>query len=319
MTYPFSEEFATAFLSGNIFGSDPRMPMFLGAKPGTIYFDRALFDVEAMNHDPRCIATNEALGTKYSLGARLDLPGGLSGIVSLFSSEAEGHASGQAIQSFRRLAPHLRQAVSLGQIVDGQAVTRDLLLDALARRADGVILLDHVGRPSFVNDAARAILAMKDGLSYARGAFAAQRGPETRALQCMISQAFAIRPPSDQPRAAHEVLITRSSGKRPYIVRAMPAPRTERFLSRVSIAGVLHVHDLAAERIPPRGLLIGAFGLTEREADLAIELVRSTDLATAAERAKMSFNTARNHLASIFRKCSVSSQAEAIQLFERLA
>ncbi len=98
----------------------------------------------------------------------------------------------------------------------------------------------------------------------------------------------------------------------------MPAPRMERFLSGDSISCVIHIHDLAQVHLPSRVSLSTVFGLSEREAALAIELVRCVDLPAAAARAQMSFNTARNHLQNIFRKCSVSSQAEAIQLFGRL-
>ena len=81
---------------------------------------------------------------------------------------------------------------------------------------------------------------------------------------------------------------------------------------------MIHLQDLAIERLPSRASLSVLFGLSEREADLAIELVRATSLAHAADRAGMALNTARNHLQSIFRKSGVSSQAEAVQLFSRL-
>ncbi len=60
------------------------------------------------------------------------------------------------------------------------------------------------------------------------------------------------------------------------------------------------------------------FGLTDREADLAVELARCASLAQAAANCGMAGNTARNHLQSIFRKSGASSQAEAVQLFARI-
>jgi DNA-binding NarL/FixJ family response regulator len=59
-------------------------------------------------------------------------------------------------------------------------------------------------------------------------------------------------------------------------------------------------------------------GLSEREADLGVALVRCPSLPQAAADCGMAFNTARNHLQSIFRKSGTSSQAEAVQLFSRL-
>ncbi len=223
--------------------------------------------------------------------------------LTLLSTEAEGHASQAAIRSFQRLAAHMRQAVSLGQVVEQRAATQAALLDALARRADGVILLDRSGAPSFLNDTARAVLAAGDGLAFAGGAFVTRRGPETRRLQQLIGDAIALVPPSES-RPGGEMLVTRADGRRPYVVRVMPAPKTERFLSGLCVACVIHLHDLAAVRVPSASLLCAAFGLTEREAELAIELVRCAGLAGAAENAGMALNTARNHMQAIFARAA---------------
>jgi PAS domain-containing protein len=317
-THPYPEDFSAQFYMSEVYRSDPRLKFFHNVKPGQLYYDHALYDVEEMNRDPRCRACSDALNVKFQLGAVSSLPDGASAWLTLLSSEAEGHASAAAIRSFRRLAPHIGQAISLGQIVDQRATTQAALLEALARRADGVILLDRTGAPGFMNEAARAILAAGDGLAFSHGEFVTRRGPETRRLRQLIGEAIALAPASEA-RAGGEMLVTRGGGARPYVLRAMRAPRMERFLAGVSIAGVIHLHDLAAVRVPAKALLIAAFGFSEREADLAVELVRCASLTGAAGNAGMALNTARNHLQGIFRKSGTASQAEAVQLFSRLA
>ncbi len=169
-----------------------------------------------------------------------------------------------------------------------------------------------------MNDAAAAILAAGDGLVFSEGDFVTRRGPETRRLQAMIGDAIASsRGNADRPGGL--MLITRPSGLRPYVLRVMPAPPVERFLSRHDAACVIYLQNLAAASAPSKASLGATFGLTEREADLAIELVRSTNLAQAAQNARMAVNTARNHLQSIFRKTGTTSQAEAVLLFSRLS
>ncbi|MEI9993066.1 MAG: hypothetical protein WDM91_00615 [Rhizomicrobium sp.] len=314
----YSTDFAAQFYTGEIYRNDPRVPYFRKVPPGAIYFDQALYDVEAINRDPGARACSAALGVKYQIGAVMGLPGGIVASIALFRTEAEGHVSQSQIGAWRRLAPHMAQALTLGQVVQERAATQAALLDALARRADGVILLDASGQPSFMNDAAHAILGAGDGLAFARGEVTTQRGPETRRLRSLIANATAIAPPSEaQPGG--EMLLTRRGGRRPYVLRIMAAPRFDCFLAGGSIAAVMHIHDLAAVRVPPKSLLMAAFGLTEREADLAIALVRCAGLAGAAADAGMAPNTARNHLQAIFRKSGTASQAEAVQLFSRLA
>ena len=217
----------------------------------------------------------------------------------------------------RRQAPHMEQACSLGYVIGQGVATQAILLQAPACKAEGVILLGNTGRPTFMNDAARAILAAADGLAYSDGVFVTRRGPESRRLQQMIGDSVAGLD-SPEMRLGAQMLVSRPSGLRGYLVRVLPAQPTELFLAGLSTACVIHLQDLAIERLPSRASLSVLFGLSEREADLAIELVRATSLAHAADRAGMALNTARNHLQSIFRKSGVSSQAEAVQLFSRL-
>lgn len=314
----YSREFSDAFFASEAFANDPRLAYFEKVRPGSVYFDHMLYDVEEMNRNRWCRESCDILKVKYQLGAVLSLPNDATAGFAILSSPKEGHASEAAIESFRRLAPHIQQACALGHVIETQAATRAVLLDALARKSDGVILLGRNAKPTFMNDVATAILNAGDGFSHtAAGGFVAHRPPETRKLQHLIRDAV-MRP--SQPDAGYEayVLVTRPSGKRPYVLRIIPAPATERFLASQTIASVIHIQDLAAVPLPSRGALCQAFGLTEREADLAIELVRCADLDGAAINAHMAYNTARNHLHGIFRKTGSTGQAELLQVLGRL-
>jgi DNA-binding CsgD family transcriptional regulator/PAS domain-containing protein len=313
----YSREFAEKYYASDVFANDPRSAYFANVKPGSIYFDHGLYDVEEMRRDPRCRASFEVLKVEYQLGAGLKLPNQSNGILSLLSTAKEGHATEEAIASFRRLAPHMEQACALGHVMEGHAAKQNILLEALAGKADGVIMLNRSGVPIFVNDSAQSILAAGDGLAFSGEEFSAQRGPETRRLRAMIHDATAAA----SGLYAHpggQMLVTRLSGKRPFVLRVMPAPRMERFLTGNNIACVIHLHDLALVQLPSKQTLCSVFGLSEREADLAIELARCTNLTSAAANAGMALNTARNHLQSIFRKSGTANQAEVVQLFSRL-
>lgn len=312
------QEFTNQFYASDIFANDPRTPHYLTVPPGTIYYDRSLYDVEAMLRDDRVQHTIETIGVSYQLATTLRLPAAGSAMLTILSTEREGHATEAQIRDFRRLAPHIEQATALGELMERRAAIQAGLLDALASNADGILLLDALGAPSFVNDAARAILAEGDGLTWTREGLAARRGPETRRLRQLIRTASEARLRPSDTRPGGQMVVTRASGLRPCVVRVLPVPASDRILSMMSVACMIHIHDLAAIRLPSRAVLHEAFGLTEREADLAVELVRCASLAGAAERAGMALNTARNHLQGLFRKCGVATQAEAVQLLGRL-
>ncbi|MEG3181066.1 helix-turn-helix transcriptional regulator [Sphingomonas sp. LT1P40] len=311
-------DYANNHYASELFANDPRTPYLLGVKPGSIYFDHALYDVDAINRDPNCRRSVDALGVKYQLGMVVRLPHGGPGYFTLLSTAAEGHATVETIAAFRRIAPFVEQACALGQVTELRAATQIALIEALSRRADGVVLLDRTGAPVFVNEAAAAIFAQDDGLAWNGGALAARRGPETRRLHGLIRSA-ALAMAGDGGPPGGVTLINRPSGLRPYLVRVMPTPASERFLSAHSIACVVHIHDLARIDVPLTATLTATFGLTAREADLAIALIQCASLHPAAARAGMALNTARNHLHSIFEKCGATNQAELIQLLGRLA
>lgn len=313
----YSLEFAARFFASEAYAKDPRLPYFRRVRPGTLYYDHALYDLEEMDRNPWCRESIATLKVKYQLGAVTELPGGMKGYLTLLSSEAEGHPSESAISAYRRLAPHVEQALSLGHVLENHSATQVALLEAFAEKADGIVLLDPAGIATFMNDAARAILASADGFAYSDGKFVACRGPETRALQRMIGDALAGPAPAGA-RSRGQILITRPSGKWPYMVRVLGAPRSERFLSGTSIGCVVHLHDLASVRLPSREVLGAAFGLTERETDLAVELVRCAALAGAAANCGMALNTGRNHLHGILVKSGTRSQAELIRLLSAL-
>ena len=111
------------------------------------------------------------------------------------------------------------------------------------------------------------------------------------------------------------ILVTRPSGKSPYIVCVTPAP------GNAAARGnhcVVHIVDLAAHAPLSKQVACTTFGLSDREGDLAVELARSSDLKSAAARAGMALNTARNHMHSIFAKCRVHSQLELSRILAKL-
>jgi DNA-binding CsgD family transcriptional regulator len=218
---------------------------------------------------------------------------------------------------FDGLDPGLVHAVALRMIVERAAQVQPLFLQAIAARASGLILFDTAGCPVFVDDGARAIFLAADGLCLEGDGFATGRGPETRRLRLMVARGLSRPPQATPPVRRMQMLVTRMSRCRPYLVRVLAIAQIGSG-AHVGIACAVHIHDLAAIHLPDPLLLREVFGLTRREIDLAIELVRAGGLAPAALAAGMAHNTARNHLHGIFAKCCVATQAEAVRLLAAL-
>lgn len=69
----------------------------------------------------------------------------------------------------------------------------------------------------------------------------------------------------------------------------------------------------------PHEILLGALGLTNKEAELAQSLLNGESIGTYAQRRCMSKQTLRNQLSGILRKTKTSRQAELVGLLTRLA
>ena len=313
----YSREFSESFFTSDAFANDPRIPHFRAVTPGSVYYDHMLYDVDEMSSNRWVRESNDILGVKYQLGAFIALPDNSVLGFAVLSTPQEGHATREAIDAFTRLAPHVGQAMTFGHMLEFQSATRSALLDALSYRSDGIILISRTGTPTFMNATASEILNGGDGLTFTDGRIQATRPPENRKLQMLLDAAItSSRSPADC--AGGQSLVTRPSGCRPYVLRVVPAPGTERFLAGQSIACVIHIQDLDRVATPSKDTLMQVFGLTERECDLAIDLVRCASLERAAIAAGMAFNTARNHLQSTFRKTNTSTQSELVQLLGRL-
>lgn len=316
-SHNYSHEFLASFFAGEAYARDPRNARIGQVRPGSIFFDEILYDVEEMRRDKWVGATTSLLQMHAQVGARLRLPDGGEATLCMMRKERETDTLAARARVMRRLAPRIEQASALGYLLEREWATRAALLECLAAKADAVILLDLFGRPSFMNDAARRMLAAGDGLKLAGETLQAARRPEALALRRLVSQTLAGLG-GDDARSGGRVLVSRVSRRKPYVVTVMPSPAREAFLAGHSIACVIHIQDLATPPSPQAADLGSVFGLTRRESELAADLARAAQLDVAAARCGMAVNTARNHLQSIFAKTDTSGQAELVQLLGRI-
>lgn len=320
-SHNYSRGFLGDFFKSEVYANDPRMPAIARVPGGSVYHDAMLYDLDEIERDPWVRASTDALGVTDQMGAKLRLPGNGAATLSLFRTRRQGRVAPETVAAFSRLAPRIEQACILGCIVEEAAATREALLEVFAARAEGLVLIDGCGRASCLNREAERCLRAADGLLLHGTDLRARRPPETRRLAYLVSEAVSAF--GDPGRAGGagggRMLVSRAGGGQPYLVTVIPAPRHESFLAGGAIACVVRIQDLAAPHVPEAESLRAVFGLSGREAALAVELVRTGRLEEAAGGCGMSVNTARNHLQSIFGKAGVNCQARLIQLFGRLA
>jgi DNA-binding CsgD family transcriptional regulator len=310
----YSPEFMAGYFPGEIYANDPRIPPIANVPAGSAFADRTLYDADEMRRDPWVGEAIDALKFDDEIGLKLRLPNDNVASLAFLRNGRDGGHSEQAFRSLQSLAPSIEQACALGYFIERETATRIALLEAMSSKADGVILISANGSVTFVNDGAATILAAGDGLGFAEAAIQAHRPPETRKLGQLIAQ--VLRSESSARPAGGQMLVSRRSGRRPYVVRVMPPPPIDCFLW-TGIACIILVQDLSRDTVSGETLR-NLFGLSPREADLASALVRRGSLQGAAADVVMAANTARNHLQNIFLKTNVSSQVALVSLLGQL-
>ncbi len=109
--------------------------------------------------------------------------------------------------------------------------------------------------------------------------------------------------------------LAKRAGPRPYAVLVAPVPERVAPVALAAPAVVVVLltdPDHAPET--PAQLLRRVYGLTRKEAQLALALAAGATLADAAMGLRIAEGTARRHLAAIFARTGIHRQSELVRL-----
>jgi DNA-binding CsgD family transcriptional regulator len=228
------------------------------------------------------------------------------------------------LASIQALVPHLRTIEQLhAQLRQRTRASVDAAHDMLNLAPQAVLLLDAAGRVVFLNRSASALLAQPGcGLRADREGLRARDGAEDRRLQQAVRLAAELAPESrraalsDGAVAAQglPVTIRRALPLRPLILSIVPAASLSAQAEFGSARVAVMVHNAGTDGTIAAARLVEAYGLTAREAELAVLLGKGEDLAGAAGLMALSAGTARQYLKQIFAKLGVQRQAELVRL-----
>jgi len=256
-------------------------------------------------------------GVKYAIGSRMLDRGELSSFVSVEFSARHGHAEPDEIETFRLLALHFANAWRISQRL-GQASRISDLNDLLQQSVPwGVVALDHCGRVLSINSQACRVIGRGDGLRIERGQLHALRSADDRALQNEI--ALSLRSAHGESlHAGGAVAVGRSGATVPYGLRIVPLPHVMAAMPDGTAFVVVLVSDPVQPGLPSRNDLIAIFGLTPREAEVALHIAHGTPLIEISRRLRIARNTARTHLANAMVKTGVRTQGALVGLIRGL-
>lgn len=236
------------------------------------------------------------------------------GVISFPRTVSQGLPSEADMEDMRHLAPHIRRAVTIADLIESQSWKRDLLSETLDLITTGVILVDDTGRLLHTNAAATKLLdaslaLRRDGdcLSANNPNAAKQiRNAVVRATDggaaALGSTGIALSIPAADGAELGLWFLPLDTGLR----RDLAAP----FSAKVAI----FVRDPADNSSFPGELFVQRYNITPAECRFMMMLVQGMSTKEAADAVGIAETTARTHLQHLFAKTGVQRQADLIRL-----
>ena len=239
------------------------------------------------------------------------------GLVGVSRHRDVGIVTDREVRLMRLLAPHLRRAVAIGDMLDMRRLEAEALKGAVDGLSVGIGLVASDGTLLYANRAAAAMMASGEGAIRAVGGRLAARRPGAAEE---LASAIAMAGRSDAALGGAGIgVVLREAGASgaPAVAHVLPLAGGEA-RQRIGQGAVAAV--FVSPATAPGGLdtAFASLGLTAAEARLAARLAAGETLAEASSALGIAETTAKTHLARIFGKAGVSRQAELVTLLERL-
>jgi DNA-binding CsgD family transcriptional regulator/PAS domain-containing protein len=238
------------------------------------------------------------------------------GIFAANRHETVGPVSDREVAILRLLAPHIRRAVTIGDLMDLKKVEVQALESTLDHLSAGVIVVAEGNRILHANQAARRMFAAGSPVRSLSGRLAARGAAAGAELAKAID--LARRNESGIGAAGIGVPLAGELGE-PAVAHVLPLARGD-LRTRLVPQATAAVFVTRAEQAPPAKIdaVAATFGLTPAETRVLERLLRGTSLVEAAAALGIAETTAKTHLSRIFAKTGVSRQAELVALVHRL-
>jgi len=243
-------------------------------------------------------------GLVDAIVAPIERRGSWAALFGVFRNENDGLGDEEARQRVTLLAPHVRRASAIADIIGQARCETDSFRDAIDGLAVGVFLVDAEGRLVHANAAGSALLGTKKALT------ANHEG----LLRLDRTSMRELLPRPDRV-APGSVFVESHAGDR-YVAHVLPLAAGARRFTGLGGDAVAALFVQPATFDPPSipESLAQAFDLTPGELRVALATIRHDGVADVADTLGLSEATVRTHLHRIFAKTDTRRQADIVKL-----
>lgn len=234
----------------------------------------------------------------------LERRGDWAALFGVFRHERDGLGDAAMAQRISALAPHLRRAISIANVVGDIAQETYALRQAIDRLTIAVVLVDADGRIVHANQAGALMIGLVKADSSPALGFVRLDRSLGRQLAMLGSQVSST------------TFLETSSGER-LIAHALPLNAGNRFFTDLGsrdAAAAIFLQPTRFELPTAFESLAEEFQLTPAELRVAVATVVHGKVADLAENLGISEATAKTHLSRIFAKTDTKRQADIVKL-----
>ena len=216
----------------------------------------------------------------------------------------------------RLLAPHVRRAVLISDLLDMRALEASSVKSTLDLLSSAVVLTDGEAQVIHANTAARAMLACGDPIQITFDKLTVRNDDAANALRKAIAR--AANSESEMGSSGIGVPVPFADG-RPAIAHVLPLatpPLRSQLAPSVKAAVFISTTDAA---MPPVEALAALFELTPAEQKVLASVLAGRNQMETAEHLSIAESTVKTHLGRIFSKTGTTNQSELSKLADRLA
>jgi DNA-binding CsgD family transcriptional regulator len=234
------------------------------------------------------------------------------GTLALSRHESAGIMSDRDIANLRLLAPHIRRAIAISDVLDMRAVEIDTFEASLDLIAISILLVDRDATIIHANKAARAMLSAGLPIRSERGQLRTYWPETSSALTAAITK--AVGDEAAIGSAGIGVPAAQADGE-PALIHVLPLMRGNiraRIAPRASAA--LFITPAGDGVGTPAAALAALFDLTAAELRTLERLLAGDTPAQAADKLGIQITTLRTHQAHIFDKTGTSRLPDLMRL-----
>lgn len=235
-------------------------------------------------------------------------PGMLTGL-AVVRSKRDGHITEPQRSVFASLAPHVRAAVRTQNALEGHGAA--LLAGAMEALSIPAFVCDRAGFVRELTPAAEQLVQSSRGLQLKEGRLRACQASDAKALDDAIGRAAQGHVRPGAPLLRTVVVRVGDQDAAPVVldVIALPAQVSElTFTPRVLV--VARGQNSTVER--KAAILQAAFGMTNAESDIALQLCAGKTPETIATTRKVAVGTVRAQIKALLPKTGVKRQIELV-------